>query len=58
MTKMKVAVTGIGTILAAGAAFIAWKKSGKLRAWLTDWKKQRLENAYYASRDEKDIAWG
>jgi hypothetical protein len=56
--RKKATITGIGTMLMAGAAFIAWKRSGKQRAWFADWKKEKIANAYYASIDERDIAWG
>ena len=58
MTKTKVTVTGIGTLLAAGVAFIAWKNSSRQRAKLAAWKKEKIENMYYNNIDELDIAWG
>ena len=56
--KKKAAMAGLGTVLMAGAVLIAWKKSGKQRAKLADWKKGKIENMYYNSIDERDIAWG
>tara|TARA_Y100000296_G_C5159708_1_gene251117 strand:- start:560 stop:736 length:177 start_codon:yes stop_codon:yes gene_type:complete len=58
MTKTKATMTGIGTVLMAGAVLLAWKKSGKHRAKLADWKKEKIENMYYNNIDERDIAWG
>ena len=58
MTKTKATVTGLGTLLAAGAAVIAWKRSRKQRAKLVDWKKEKIENIYYNNIDERYIAWG
>ena len=55
--KKKAAITGLGTLLAAGAALLAWKKSGKQRAKFSDWKKEKIENAYYNNLDDKDIAY-
>jgi len=54
----KVTMAGLGTILMAGAAFLAWKKSGHQRARFADWKKEKIENMYYKNIDERDIAWG
>ena len=54
----KAAAAGIGTLLMAGAALLAWKKSGKQRAKLADWKKEKIENMYYNNIDERDIAYG
>ena len=56
--KKKAAMAGLGTVLMAGAVLIAWKKSGKQRAKLADWKKGKIENMYYNSIEERDIAWG
>ena len=56
--KKKVTMAGLGTILMAGAAFLAWKKSGNQRARFADWKKEKIENMYYQNIDERDIAWG
>lgn len=56
--KKKVTMAGLGTILMAGAAFLAWKKSGNQRARFADWKKEKIENMYYKNIDERDIAWG
>jgi len=47
MTKRNAAIKGVGTILIAGAVLVAWR-----------WRKQRTENAYYNSINERDIAWG
>ena len=57
-TKKKATITGVGTILMAGVAFLAWRKSGKQRASFTDWKKEKIENMYYDNIDERDVAWG
>ena len=54
-TKKKVTITGV---LMAGTALLVWRRSGKQRALLADWKKRKIEDVYYASRDERDIAWG
>ena len=54
----KAAVAGIGTLLLAGMALFAWKKSSKQRAKLADWKKEKIENMYYNNIDERDIAYG
>ena len=53
----KVTLTGLGTLISAGAALFAWKKSEKQRAKFGSWKKKKIENAYYDSRDESDVAW-
>ena len=58
MIKMKVVATGLGTILAAGAAFVVWRKSEKQRAKFADWKKEKIANMYYNNIDERDIAYG
>jgi len=50
MRKKKTVITGIGAILMAGAFFIAWQKSKKQR--------QKIEDMYYTSIDERDVAWG
>ena len=57
-TKKKATITGVGTILMAGAAYIAWKRSGKQRAKFGDWKKEKIHTAYFNSINEKDVAWG
>ena len=57
-TKKKATITGVGTILMAGVAFLAWRKSVKQRARFTDWKKEKIENMYYNNIDERDVAWG
>ena len=57
-TKKKATITGLGTILMAGAALLAWKKSKKQRIKLADWKKEKIENMYYNSIDERDIPHG
>ena len=57
-TKKKATITGVGTILMAGVAFLAWRKSEKQRAKLADWKKEKIENMYYNNIDERDVAWG
>ena len=56
--RKRVALTGLGTILMAGAALFAWKKSKKQRTKLADWKKEKIENMYYNNIDERDIAYG
>jgi len=58
ITQKKSVLTGLGTILITGAAFVAWKKSRAQRAKFTDWKKRKIENAYYNNLDERDIAYG
>ena len=50
-------LTGLGTLLAAGAAWIAWRRSGKHRAKFSSWKKDKIHTAYYKSLDENDIAY-
>ena len=57
-TKVTMASVGVGTIVMVGAAIFAWQKSYKQRAKLADWKKRKIEDAYYASLDERDVAWG
>ena len=57
-TKLAMASVGIGTIVMMGAAIIAWQKSYKQRARFADWKKRKIEDAYYASLDESDVIWG
>ena len=58
ITRKKVTMTGIGTLLMAGAALLVWRKSEKQRAKLADWKKGKIENMYYNNIDERDIAHG
>jgi|6_EtaG_2_1085325.scaffolds.fasta_scaffold343898_2 hypothetical protein len=58
ITRKKATITGLGTILMAGAALLAWRKSKKQRAKLVDWKKEKIENMYYNNIDERDIAYG
>ena len=58
ITRKKATITGLGTLLMAGAAFVAWRKSEKQRAKLADWKKEKIEDMYYTSIDERDVAWG
>ena len=58
ITRKKAMMTGIGTLLVAGAALIAWRKSEKQRAKLADWKKEKIANMHYNSIDERDIAYG
>ena len=53
--RKKTAVTGI---VLAGVAFVAWQKSKKQREKFYDWKKQQIENIYFASLNERDIGWG
>ena len=57
-TKLAMASVGIGTIVMMGAIILAWQKSYEQRAKLADWKKRKIEDAYYASLDERDVAWG
>ena len=57
-TKIAMASVGIGTIVMVGATILAWQKSDKQRAKFADWKKRKIEDAYYASLDERDVAWG
>ena len=56
ITRKKVTI--IGTILMVGVALLAWRKSGKQRAKLVDWKKEKIENAYYKNIDDRDVAYG
>jgi len=58
MIMKKRVITGIGAVLMAGAAVLAWRKSEKQRAKFYDWKKEKIENMYYNNIDERDIAWG
>ena len=62
MERRKVAMTGIGTIMMAGVAYMAWKKSvshrTKYKSNLRAWKKNKIADVYYKSLDERDIAWG
>tara|TARA_Y100000310_G_scaffold70845_1_gene66599 strand:+ start:5030 stop:5209 length:180 start_codon:yes stop_codon:yes gene_type:complete len=57
-TRKKAVITGIGTILAAGAMAVAWRKSDKQREKLSAWKKEKIENMYYNNIDERDIPQG
>jgi len=47
ITRKKATITGLGTALMAGTAFVAWR-----------WRKRRTANAYYNNINEQDIAWG
>ena len=58
VTRKKATITGIGTVLIAGAAFLAWRKSEKQRAKFADWKKEKIEKMYYSNIDERDIPHG
>ena len=58
ITRKKATITGVGTILIAGAALLAWRKSEKQRAKLADWKKEKIENMYYNNIDDRDIPHG
>jgi len=46
----------------AGIAYMVWKKSANHRARyksnFKDWKKDKIDDIYYKSLDERDIAWG
>ena len=55
ITRKKATITGLGTILMAGAVLLFWRKSEKQRAKLADWKKEKIENMYYNNIDERDI---
>ena len=55
--RQKMTLTGLGTLLAAGAAWIAWRRSGKHRAKFSSWKKDKIHTAYNKSLDENDIAY-
>ena len=49
---------GVGTVLVAGAAFlIAWKGRHYYDKFQS-WKKGKIEDVYYSSREKEDIAWG
>ena len=49
---------GVGTVLVAGAAFlIAWKGRHYYDKFQS-WKKNKIEDVYYGSREKEDIAWG
>jgi len=50
VTKHRV-VIGIGTILMIGATLFGWRRSIELR-------KRAVDDAYYYSLNERDIAWG
>jgi len=50
VTKHRV-VIGIGTIIMIGVGLFGWKRSAGL-------KKRAVEDAYYYSLNERDIAWG
>jgi len=60
--RRTITITGISTILVAGAAYLTWRKSEKRRLKYLekfgDWKKDRIANVYYKSLDERDVAWG
>ena len=53
--KKKIAVSAglIGTALTGVAIVFSWKSR-----LFQDWKKQKIEDWYFNTRDEKDIAWG
>ena len=55
---IKLVSVGMGTVVFAAAAFVlAWKGRhyyDKVQAW----KKTKIEDAYYNSRSEEDVAWG
>lgn len=56
--KKVVVSAGVGTVLVAGAAFlIAWKGRHYYDKFQS-WKKGKIEDAYYSTRDEEDVAWG
>jgi len=54
ITRKKVTITGIGTIIMAGVALLAIK----YHAYRQVWRKEQLDSAYYKSSTEEDIAWG
>ena len=56
--KKVVVSAGVGTVLVAGAAFlIAWKVRHYYDKFQS-WKKNKIEDVYYGSREKEDIAWG
>ena len=58
--KQKIVIsTGVATTIAAGAlAYFAWKKGRGVLERAKDWKKSKLQDMYYDSLTEKDVAWG
>jgi len=62
MRYRKATIVGVGTIVMAGIAYMVWKKSANHRARyksnFKDWKKDKIDDIYYKSLDERDIAWG
>ena len=56
--KKVVVSAGVGTVLVAGAAcLIAWKGRHYYDKFQS-WKKNKIEDVYYGSREKEDIAWG
>ena len=56
--KKVVVSAGVVTVLVAGAAFlIAWKGRHYYDKFQS-WKKNKIEDVYYGSREKEDIAWG
>ena len=56
----KIAISaGVATTLAAGAiAFLAWRKGRDVMGRFKTWKKNKIQDAYFDSLTEKDVAWG
>ena len=55
--RKKVIFTGVGTLLAVGAALITWRKREREKRQAKR-EKQKIEKADYISVNERDIAWG
>ena len=57
MTKKKASIGTVAIVTTASIIFLAFKSKhyyGKFK----DWKKEKIQNLYYNSIDERDIAWG
>ena len=61
MDKRKVAIsTGIasGGLGMGALAYIMWKSGNRVLNRFGDWKKEKIQDAYYNTLTEKDVAWG
>ena len=56
--KKVVVSAGVGTVLVAGAAFLIALKGRHYYDKFQSWKKNKIEDVYYGSREKEDIAWG
>ena len=55
MDKRKVAIGGLGM---GALAYIMWKSGNRVLNRFGDWKKEKIQDAYYNTLTEKDVAWG